>query len=74
MQQDTPRAFALDDLALPNALAKEYPHLLSPTSMQHLLRRRNENGLSACCVRIGKKIAVSRVKFEQWIASRAEVA
>jgi len=66
-------ALPLDDLYSIGKLVEAYPDLLSVTSLRWQLRHRAENGLATSCVRIGKKLLISKTRYEQWIASRVEM-
>ena len=72
MQQPNPQAPAipLNDLFAVNAP----PAPLTERMLRWQLRHRKENGLAACCVKLGKKIMISRSRYEQWLAQQAEAA
>lgn len=63
----------LDDLYPIEDLVSAFPTLLTVAVLRWQLRHRNSNGLAPACVRIGKKLLISRVRYEVWLASRAEV-
>ena len=60
----------LADLASIDALVAENPSTLTVASLRWQLRHRHENGLSACCVRVGKKILISRERYGAWLATQ----
>ena len=66
-----PSALALLDLATVQGLAAEHPQLLSVPTLRWQLRHRDENGLATACVRVGKKLLISRSRYEIWLSSRA---
>jgi hypothetical protein len=62
----------LDDLRTVDQLAEQYPDLLSVPALRWQLRHREQNGLAPACVRLGKKLLISRPRYEAWLASRAD--
>lgn len=71
MQDTTPAALPLDDLNTLEGLANQYPGILSVQTLRWQLRDREKNGLAPACVRIGKKLLISKTRYEQWLAARA---
>lgn len=69
--QDTTAALQLDDLHDIEELASKYPRILSVQTLRWQLRDREKNGLSPACVRVGKKLLISKTRYEQWLAARA---
>jgi len=71
--QDTahPEALPLDDLHTVEELARKHSRFLSVNTLRWQLRDREKNGLAPACVRIGKKLLISKTRYEQWLASRA---
>jgi len=69
--QDTTAALQLDDLHDIEELASKYPRILSVQTLRWQLRDREKNGLAPACVRIGKKLLISKTRYEQWLAARA---
>lgn len=65
-------AMALDDLFPVEDLARAFPRLLTVPTLRWQLRHRDANGLAPACVRIGKKLLISRSRYEAWLAARAE--
>jgi hypothetical protein len=61
----------LEDLFPIPALVAAYPNILTVTSLRWQLRHRGENGLARCCVQQGKKLLISKTRYEEWLASRA---
>lgn len=69
--QDTTPALQLDDLHDIEELASKYPRILSVQTLRWQLRDREKNGLAPACVRVGKKLLISKTRYEQWLAARA---
>jgi len=61
----------LDDLYDVKALAAAFPAVLTERTIRWQLRSRMENGLAPCCVKVGKKLLVSRSRYEAWLSTRA---
>lgn len=64
-------AIALDDLHTVEDFAAAHPKLLTVPTLRWQLRHRDENGLAAACVAVGKKLLISRTRYESWLATRA---
>ena len=62
---------ALDDLYSIDKLVATYPDLLTVTSLRWQLRHRTTNGLAHACVHLGKKLLISKSRYERWLALRA---
>lgn len=60
----------LDDLRTPTQLAAEYPHVLTVAMLRLQLRRRAKNGLAACCVPMGRRLMISKSRYQAWLAGR----
>lgn len=71
MQDTTPAALPLDDLNDIEGLASQYPRILTVATRRWQLRDRAKNGLAPACVRVGKKLLISKTRYEQWLAARA---
>ena len=72
MQDAThPATMPLDDLHTVEELARKYPRILSVFTLRWQLRDRATNGLAPACVRVGKKLLISKTRYEQWLAARA---
>jgi len=71
MQDTAPAALPLDDLHTVEELANKYPRILSTCTLRWQLRDREKNGLAPACVRVGKKLLISKTRYEQWLAARA---
>ncbi len=67
-------AIALDDLDTVEGLAARFPRLLTVPTLRWQLRHRESNGLAPACVAVGKKLLISRTRYEAWLATRAGVA
>jgi hypothetical protein len=65
------RAIALEDLRTIEELANDRPALLTTQTLRYQLRNRNSNGLAPACVRIGKRLLISRSRYEAWLGTRA---
>lgn len=64
-------ALPLDDLRTIEGLEAERPDLFGPNTLRWQLRDRKTNGLDFACVRVGRRILISKSRYEQWLASRA---
>lgn len=64
-------AIALDDLDTVEGLAARFPRLLTVPTLRWQLRHRDSNGLAPACVAVGKKLLISRTRYEAWLATRA---
>jgi hypothetical protein len=69
--QATAPTIPLSDLSTIDALAAAYPQLLTPATLRWQLRHRETNGLATACVQVGKKLLISRTRYESWLATRA---
>lgn len=67
-------AIKLDDLRDIEALAAENPKTLTVATLRWQLRHRDTNGLAAACVRIGKRLLISKSRYEHWLATRTDAA
>lgn len=66
-----PQSIPLNDLRSVEALAAEHPEVLTVDGLRWQLRHRSENGLATCCVAIGKKLLISKSRYEGWLATQA---
>lgn len=71
MEANNPASLPLDDLHTVEELASKYPRILSTYTLRWQLRDREKNGLAPACVRVGKKLLISKTRYEQWLAVRA---
>ena len=72
MRDQTPtEAIPLDDLRTISELAKQHPTILSVPTLRWQLRHREQNGLAGCCVQVGKKLLISKTRYELWLGSRS---
>lgn len=72
MQTDsTPEALQLDDLRTISELARQHPTILSVPTLRWQLRHREQNGLANCCVQVGKKLLISKARYERWLGTLA---
>lgn len=63
---------SLDDLHSIEALAAQYPHILTVATLRWQLRHRTSNGMAQACIQVGKKLLISKTRYEQWLAARAQ--
>lgn len=66
----TPEALPLEDLHSVEDLAAQFPKILSVPTLRWQLRSRDTNGLAQCCVHLGKKLLISKTRYERWLATR----
>ena len=64
-------AIALDDLYLPEELVAAHPKTLTRVALAWQLRHRDQNGLDRACVRVGRRLLISKSRYEQWLAEQA---
>lgn len=69
MQNDT-ATIPLDDLYTVADFVRLKPAVLSIQTLRWQLRHREQNGLAACCVKIGKSFYISKSRYERWLATR----
>lgn len=62
----------LSDLFTITALVGASNGTLNETNLRWQLRNRGETGLDACVVRSGKKLLISKSRYERWLATRIE--
>ncbi len=61
----------LDDLRSVEDLAAEHPKVLTIPTLRYQLRNREATGMAAACVRVGKRLLISKSRYEQWLATQA---
>ena len=61
----------LDDLFALEQFVAQYPNLLTLAALRWQLRHRDTNGLAPAVVRIGKKLCISKARYEAWLATQA---
>lgn len=71
MESSNAAAINLNDLKTIECLVDENPQALTVSLLRWQLRHRYENGLASCCVRAGKRILISKSRYEQWLAANA---
>lgn len=71
---DVRQSVGLQDLFAIEQLAASFPGVLTVQTLRWQLRHRDTNGLAAACIRIGKKLFISKTRYEEWLASMAEGA
>ncbi len=67
-------AIELRDLRAVEALVAERPDVLSVSTLRWQLRHRDTNGLAAACVRVGKRLLISKSRYEHWLATQTDAA
>lgn len=74
-QTDTiDQSIPLDDLYSVEDLAARHPNILTVQALRWQLRSREHNGLAQCCVPLGRKLLISKSRYERWLATQAGVA
>ena len=63
-------SIALDDLYAVGELASTSRHLKEAT-LRWQLRNRDTNGLAIACVHVGKKLLISKTRYELWLGTQA---
>jgi hypothetical protein len=71
MDSSNTAAINLNDLKTIEGLVDENSQALTVSLLRWQLRHRYENGLANCCVRAGKRILISKSRYEQWLAANA---
>ncbi len=64
----------LEDLHSIAELAAAFPKILSVPTLRWQLRHRQDNGLAIACVPVGKRLLISKARYEAWLATQAEGA
>jgi hypothetical protein len=64
----------LSELDTLDELVARYPKKFSKPQLQWQLRFRDENGLSECVVKFGRRLYIHRPSFAKWLASRRDAA
>ena len=71
MQNHSPGdALALNDLYPLEQFVAAFPDVLTIPALRWQLRHRDTNGLAPACVRIGKKLLISKTRYESWLNSQ----
>lgn len=77
--QTTPAAAAADHDAISTAdlfviedFAKQLPPAMGEHNLRYQLRHRGTNGLNSACIRIGKRLMISKSRYERWLATQVE--
>jgi len=60
-------ANVLDDLTTIEDLAENHSRILSESTIRWQLRFRDRNGLDSCVVTVGKKMLISKSRYEAWL-------
>ncbi len=63
---------ALSDLYQVEKLAAEYSNILTVATLRWQLRHRDTNGLAPACVNVGKRLLISKGRYEAWLATQAQ--
>lgn len=69
MEANTP-AIALDDLYSIEDMAKQH-EALSPATLRWQLRNREQNGLAPAVVKLGKRLLISKTRYEHWLSTQS---
>jgi hypothetical protein len=69
--QNPSENISLDDLHSVESFAQKYPALLTVQTLRWQLRHRDRNGMAQCCVALGKKLLISKSRYESWLAGQA---
>lgn len=69
-QTTGPCSVSLDDLYTIEKLVEANPEVLSLNLIRWQIRHRHETGLDKCCIRSGKRVLISKSRYEQWLASQ----
>lgn len=59
------------DLRSVESLAAEHPDVLTVHALRHQVRRRESNGLASACVRLGRRVLISKTRYAMWLGSQA---
>lgn len=74
MQHQVPgESLALDDLYPLEDFVAAFPNILTVPTLRWQLRHRDINGLAPACVRIGKRLLISKTRYESWLSSQTGV-
>lgn len=70
VQSDT---IAIDDLFTVEELAAAYPKVLTVATLRWHIYNRKKTGFDVACVKgLGRKLLISKSRFERWLASQTE--
>ncbi len=72
MQSIAACPIGLDDLFTLEQFAAQFPHAITVAALRWQLRHRDSNGLAPAVVRIGKKLCISKSRYEAWLATQAQ--
>ena len=68
--QATSCAVSLNDLMTIEGLTAVNPDIFTVSTLRWQLRHRHENGLANACVKAGKRLLISKSRYESWLASQ----
>lgn len=71
---ETQAPIQLNDLLTIEQLADAHPNILKVATIKWQLRFRETNGLAAACVPVGRRLLISKTRYEAWLGSQAEAA
>ncbi len=71
MEHRNTASINIDDLKTIEGLVEENTKALTISLLRWQLRHRHENGMASCCVKAGKRILISKSRYEQWLAANA---
>lgn len=66
-------AIAINDLYTIEGLVETNPEVLNVQLIRWQLRNRHDTGMDQCCIRAGKRVLISKSRYEQWLATRVGV-
>ncbi len=66
-------AISIGDLYDIHKFAEAHSHLLNTTTLRWQLRHRDTNGLASAVVQIGRRLFISKSRYEAWLATQAGV-
>ncbi|ANQ84838.1 hypothetical protein dqs_1800 [Azoarcus olearius] len=66
-----PTTISLEDLYPVPEFAAENSKILSVDTLRWQLRNRHKNGLATCCVQVGRKLLISKSRYEAWLTEQA---
>jgi len=61
----------ITDLRTIEGLVSENPEVLNVSLLQWQLRHRDQNGLNNAVVKVGKRVLISKTRYQQWLSAQA---
>lgn len=68
---ETQSSIQLSDLYTISGLVTLANGAIGANQIRWQVRHRNENGLASACVLVGRKLLISRSRYELWLATQA---